>query len=69
MAKFSKPDNIAWLTTKCGEMFAAADLVKKKDFKAPPNHIQTVIDGINMFSWPFFQPGDELRDYIKDTYE
>jgi hypothetical protein len=35
-------------------MFAAADEVKRKDFKAPPNHIQTVIDGINMFSYPFF---------------
>ena len=22
-----------------------------------------------MFSYPFFQPGDELRDYMKDTFE
>jgi hypothetical protein len=57
------------LTAKCTETFTAADLVKKKDFKAPPNHIQTVIDGINMFSYPFFQPGDELRDYMKDTFD
>jgi len=54
MAKFQKPENFGWLTAKCAETFAAADLVKKKDFKAPPNHIQTVIDGINMFSYPFF---------------
>jgi len=69
MGKFAKPDNFSWLTAKCAEMFAAADQVKKKDFKAPPNHIQTVIDGINMFSFPFFQPGDELRDYMKETFE
>jgi hypothetical protein len=69
MGKFAKPDNFGWLTAKCAEMFTAANEVKRKDFKAPPNHIQTVIDGINMFSYPFFQPGDELRDYMKDTFE
>jgi len=39
MSKFSKPVSNTWLTEKCAEMFTAADEVKRKDFKAPPNHI------------------------------
>lgn len=42
--------------------------MKQKDFKAPPNHLQTVIDGMQMFVYPFYQ-GDALKETIKDFFE
>jgi len=50
-------------------MFHKTDTVKRKDFKAPPNHLQTLIDGINLFNYAFFAPGDELRDALKDIFD
>jgi hypothetical protein len=27
------------------------------------------MDGVNLFAWPAYQPGDELVDTIKDTVD
>lgn len=45
-ARFKKPADTSFLTRKMGELFAEIDTVARKDFKAPPNHIKTVLDGI-----------------------
>lgn len=68
MAKFKQPADGAFLAAKNNEIVAAASLVKQKDFKSPPNHMQTVIDGMQMFAYPFFQ-GDALKESIKDFFE
>jgi len=54
MAKFQQPADGAFMASKNNEMVNAASLVKQKDFKSPPNHMQTVIDGMQMFAYPFF---------------
>ena len=33
--------------------------VKRKDLKAPPHHLQTVIDGCNIVAW-VFTPGEDF---------
>lgn len=68
MAKFQQPADGAFMASKNNEMVNAASLVKQKDFKSPPNHMQTVIDGMQMFAYPFFQ-GDALKESIKDFFE
>lgn len=68
MAKFGQPADFSFLTARNAEIITAASLVKQKDFKAPPNHLQTVIDGMQMFVWPFFQ-GDALKESMKDFFE
>ena len=40
-----------------------------KDRKAPPNHLQTLIDGTQLFSWPFHGFGDCLREQMKELFE
>ncbi len=45
------------------------DEVKRKDFKAPQNHLQTIIDGFNLFGWISLNAGDELKDFMKEMYE
>jgi len=39
MAKFKKPDDISFLSKLNAETYTQLDEVKRKDFKAPPNHI------------------------------
>lgn len=69
MSKFSKPEDFGFLSAKVNEIVTAATAVKQKDFKAPPNHLQTVIDGMNMFGYIYLPAGDELRDWIKDIFD
>lgn len=52
-----------------GETWAQVDEVKRKDFKAPPYHMQTIIDGINLFGWMGVNSGDELKDFMKEMYD
>lgn len=68
MAKFKKPADCGFLGQKSFELAQAAMLVKQKDFKCPPNHMQTVIDGMQMFQFPFFE-GDALKDTFKDFFD
>ncbi len=69
MAKFKKPADISFLSKLGTETWTQIDEVKRKDFKAPPHHIQTIIDGINLFSWTGLNAGDELKDLMKEMYD
>jgi hypothetical protein len=69
MAKFKKPEDITFLGKLGTEVWAQTDEVKRKDFKAPPNHIQTIVDGINLFCWMGLNAGDELKDFMKEMYD
>lgn len=69
MAKFKKPEDISFLGKLAAETWTQVDEVKRKDFKAPPNHMQTIIDGINLFGWICCNAGDEVRDFIKEMYD
>ena len=46
MAKFKQPQDMSFVVAKNNEIVSAALLVKQKDFKSPPNHMQCVIDGV-----------------------
>jgi len=65
MSQFKKPA-LGFLGTLQAETFKLIDEVKRKDFKAPPNHLQTLIDGIAIMSWFNFEAGDSVRDNIKE---
>ena len=69
MDAHKKPSEFAWAFAKNGEVWQSIDTVKAKDFKAPPNHLQVLMDGVALFSWPAHMPGDELTDQIKDVVD
>ena len=66
MAKFKQPADFQFIRENCTETWKAIDHVKAKDFKAPPHHLQTVLDGIALFGWPFLAYGDELKDMMTE---
>jgi len=70
MSQFKKPTfskkDLGFLGTLQAETFKQIDEVKRKDFKAPPNHLQTLIDGIAIMSWYNFEAGDSVRDTMKE---
>ena len=67
MAKFKKPADITWLGAPYGPIGADLQQVKDRDFKAPPNHIQCILDGLSPFFW-FGQSGqDDVEDHLKET--
>lgn len=68
MAKFKQPQDMAFVVAKNNEIVSAASLVKQKDFKSPPNHMQCMIDGMQMFAYPFFND-EELKESIKDFHD
>lgn len=43
------------------------ETVQKKDMKAPPNHIKTVLDGLTLFYWPLFV-GDQ-KSFVDNLNE
>lgn len=69
MDAHSKPADYAWAFAKNGEVHQSIDTVKAKDFKSPPNHLQVLIDGIGLFAWPAFMPGDEMNEMMKESVD
>jgi hypothetical protein len=69
LAKFKKPADLKFIGANCMVSHQACEELKKKDFKAPPNHLQCVIDGFSLFSWVYLGFGDDLRDNMKEFYE
>ena len=69
--KFAKPvtpggDALAFLCAKIQVIGNEVGTVKQKNFKSPPNHLQVVIDSLNMFNYPFYSL-DDLKEVIEDT--
>lgn len=50
------------------EFSQAVELVLKKDFKSPRDHLQTVISGLQMFSYPFYDD-EAIKDVMTSHYE
>ena len=70
MSQFKKPTSIlVFLSALSTATFQQIDEVKRKDFKAPPNHLQTLIDGIPLMSWYNYEAGDVVRDAMKEFYD
>jgi hypothetical protein len=71
IGKFKKPALVDYqfLRALSTATFQQIDEVKRKDFKAPPNHLQTLIDGIALMSWQFYEAGDQVRDVMKEYYD
>ena len=65
--KFAKPADLGFISNAIAEVSETQSVVMKKDMKAPPSHMHTMIDGLNLFMWPLMAPGDELQDYLKQT--
>jgi hypothetical protein len=67
ICKHKKPANFAWISAKVGEANSAFSLVKQKDFKSPPNHMQTFIDATAMFCFLGFEDVATLKEVITDS--
>jgi len=68
-AQFAKPTDLVFLGKKKEEIANSIATVKAKDFKAPPNHLQTLVDALGIFGVVFMIPGDDMKDYLKEMYE
>jgi len=66
--KFKKPSDLSFLSKRVGELFNEMETVQKKDMKAPPNHIKTVLDGLPLFEWPFMAGDEVLIEHLKEIY-
>jgi hypothetical protein len=69
LAKFKKPSDLKFVGVNCMAAAQTCDELKRKDFKAPPNHLQCVIDGFALFSWVYLNFGDELQETMKEHYD
>lgn len=69
MSKFAQPADFSFLCAKMNEYSAAAALVKQKDFKSPPNHMQTVIDGFQLFTYVGYPEAAVLKEVVKDFHD
>ena len=68
MAKFKKPANIQFIKEPFKAFQADMQNVKDKDFKAPPNHIKTVLDGVDCMFWYMAAGQDDVRDDIEENH-
>lgn len=68
MSQFKKPSDFNFLCESLKKVVEEVSLVKQKDFKAPPNHLQTVIDGFSLLSWFVFGNSEELYDFTTEYY-
>jgi len=41
----------------------------QKNFKAPKNHIQTLIDGLDLFFWLGFEDAAGIKEHLSNTYD
>ena len=54
-SRFKQPTDFApIIVSKLQTLAQEMETVQKKDMKAPPNHIKTVLDGLTLFYWPLF---------------
>lgn len=63
----SKPEDMDFLKEDAIKMCTEAMDVKQKDMKAPPNHMQTLIDGMGLFTWCFFGSANEIKDHLDEV--
>ena len=68
-SKFKKPSDLGFVGKRVNELFNEIDTVQRKDMKAPPNHIKTVLDGLSLFSWPLMAGDEVLIEHLKETYD
>jgi hypothetical protein len=45
-ARFKKPADLSVVGKRFGEVYGELDTMQRKDMKAPPNHIKTILDGL-----------------------
>jgi len=68
MGAFSKPTDLKFISEHVSAVYKEAAAAKQKDFRAPPHHLQTVIDGFNLFVWPLCPNSEDLKDYLNENY-
>jgi hypothetical protein len=68
-ARFKKPADLQFIVAKVTEVFQEMETVKRKDLKAPPHHLQTVMDGLNLFTWPLYGHESAMKDSMKEQFD
>jgi len=68
MAKFRRPQDLSFLQVPYVPLAQDLQQVKDRDFKAPPNHIQSVLDGLSCMFWYNARGRDECKDYLKENH-
>ena len=69
MATHKKPADLTNIlfSTPIQDLSAPVVQMKEKDLKAPPNHMQTIIDGMGLFFWWTNDTAASLKDYLDET--
>jgi hypothetical protein len=60
---FKKPSDFAFMMAPAAPIGEDMQKVKQKDFKSPPNHMQTLIDGTACLGWILNRGEDELKEW------
>ena len=63
MSRHKKPADLGFLMKQVGAINEEISFVKRKDLKAPPHHLQTVIDAVNIVSWVFTAGNDTTKSF------
>jgi hypothetical protein len=64
---FKKPADLAFLVKPATPVGEDILKVKQKDFKSPPNHMQTLVDGCSVVSWIFYIGEDQVKEWAWAT--
>lgn len=67
--KYRRPLKMGPLVDKRNKYAEEIGLVKKKDLKAPPHHLQTIIDAFGIFGAGLLNNDEEGRAYYKEMYD
>lgn len=68
-AGFKKPQDFGFLMKLATPIVEDIMRVKQKDFKSPPHHMQTLIDGSSCLNWIFARGDDEVKDWASTTLD
>jgi len=66
--RFRRPLKMGPLVEKRNKFCEEIGLVKKKDLKAPPHHLQTVMDAMNIFGAGLLNNDEDGKEYYKEMH-
>ena len=64
---FKKPADLSFLMKPTQAVAEDMLRVKSKDFKSPPHHMQTLIDGTGVLNWVFLFGDDQVKEWGNET--
>lgn len=69
LSTFKKPEDFSFMLASVKALAGDASQHLEKNFKAPKNHIQTLIDGLDLFFWLGFEDAAGIKEHVANTYD